>query len=171
MARIICDNQFCEVPVMGFKLKLKRWTKQSSAPDKESNKTLVVKREVGECPAGGKTDRTLVIEIPTVNELGTAAKLLADQTPDDHMSLSPFACSVQGQKVQVKYYLQVVVVHDTGKGAISTMPITVQRDFTQPHVLTINNLQVPLNWNPIMHPPIQMHPPVAPMANTQQRAM
>ena len=84
-----------------------------------------MKREVGECPAGAKTDRTLVIEIPSANELGTAAKLLADQTADDHMSLTPFACSVQGQRVQVKYFLQVVVVHETGKGAISTMPITV----------------------------------------------
>jgi len=126
MVRIICDNTSCAVDVLGFKVKLVRHV------GLESN-TVSAVREVGECIAGQKTDRTFVLDIPLENELDDLGKTLASQTADDHMAMKPLTCSVFGQLVKVKYSLQVSVRHETrgrGNRAMCLMPIQISRDFS-----------------------------------------
>ena len=126
MVRIICDNSSCAADVLGFKVKLVRHLGLVS-------NTVAVVRELGECIAGQKTDRTFVLDIPHENELSELGKSIASQTADDHMALKPLSCSVLGQLVKVKYSLQVTVKHNSrssGKGAVCLMPVQINRDFS-----------------------------------------
>lgn len=70
MVRIICDNTSCAVDVLGFKVKLVRHLALEKS-------TVAAVREVGECIAGQKTDRTFVLDIPHENELSEYGKSIA----------------------------------------------------------------------------------------------
>ena len=74
--RFVIDNSNCKCAVWGLKLKLQRSYK-GFAPNHGydpvqggSSSILESLKELGECPAGGKTDRTMQIRIPMSNPIG-----------------------------------------------------------------------------------------------------
>lgn len=131
--RIICDNSACANNVFGLKLKLLR--KLIAKPGDNSRHRdfsrqfihLNVK-ELGECAAGEKTDRTLMIRIPT-----EIAKLDAGLSDIDAiLRCSPNPTTIS-KHCSVEYTLSAYLKHEktSGSGTVASIPITIVIPVTQ----------------------------------------
>lgn len=92
------------------------------------NDVIASVKEVGDCAAGQKTDRTLVLNIPVMH---TPAESVPSTAPRDAILMAGLPGNMYGQIIRIKYMLSVYVKHvghsGRGGGAVVSTPVTIAR--------------------------------------------